>query len=65
LSPTACPTELAFVHFETNSSPLDTVRLDPDGKAIGEESVSLDRVSFVLSARSDGSMAVIDRIKVE
>jgi hypothetical protein len=68
LSPAAYPTELAFVRFETHSSPLDTVlfrRLDPEGKAIGEESVLLDKVYFVLSARSGGSMAMIDEIKVE
>jgi hypothetical protein len=68
LSPAACPTELAFVCLLTDSSPLDTAlfkRLDPAGKAIGEQSMPLDRVYFVLSARSAGSLAMIDGIKVE
>jgi hypothetical protein len=68
LSPAERPTELAFVCLLTDSSPFDTAlfkRLDAAGKAIGEESMPLDGVYFVLSARSAGSMAVIDGMKVE
>jgi hypothetical protein len=68
LSPSVAPSELALIRLETNLSPLDTAlfrRLDAAGKAVGEESMPLDRVYFVLSSRSADSATAIDRIKVE
>ena len=68
LSTSACPTDLAFVCFETGQSPFDSAlfaRLDTTGKVLKFERESVERVYFVLSSRSSDSIFVQDNIRVD
>jgi hypothetical protein len=67
LSVSTDPTELVFVCFETNSLPFDTAmfaRLDVTGGVRQLERQPVNRIQFILSGRSAGSITVIDRINV-
>ncbi len=68
LSTSAGPTDLAFVCFETDQSPFDSAvfaRLDTTGKVIQLEREKVERVYFVLSSRSTGSVVVQDSVQVD
>jgi hypothetical protein len=67
VSALAFPMELAFICFETKSSPFDVAlfaRLDATGKVVRVEREQVDRVHFVLSGCSANSNLVVDSVSV-